>query len=78
MPSYYYRARDTSGRAHEGIEVAASEDEVLRALSQMRLTPVLIEPRAMNGAAATLRARRRDLFIRIPIRAPAGCPACAG
>ena len=51
MPSYYYRARDTFGRAHEGIEVAASEDEALRALSQMRLTPVLIEARAMNGAA---------------------------
>ena len=33
MPSYFYRARDLSGRAHEGIEVAASEDEVLRALA---------------------------------------------
>lgn len=58
MPSYYYRARDTFGRAHEGIEVASSEDEVLRALSQMQLTPVLIEPRAMNGnggAAAVAR-----------------------
>jgi type II secretory pathway component PulF len=52
MPSYFYRARDLSGRAHEGIEVASSEDEVLRALSQMQLTPVLIEPRSMNGAAA--------------------------
>ena len=51
MPSYYYRARDTFGRAHEGIEVAASEDEVLRALSNMRLTPVHIEARATNGAA---------------------------
>ncbi len=49
MPSYYYRARDTFGRAHEGIEVASSEDEVLRALSQMQLTPVLIEPRAIHG-----------------------------
>jgi len=53
MPSYYYRARDTFGRAHEGIEVAASEDEVLRALSNMRLTPVHIEARVVNGAAAT-------------------------
>ncbi len=51
MPSYYYRARDTFGRAHEGIEVASSENEVLRALSQMQLTPVLIEPRPMNGSA---------------------------
>ena len=50
MPSYFYRARDTSGRAHEGIEVAASEDEVLRALSNMRLTPVLIESRGTNGS----------------------------
>jgi type II secretory pathway component PulF len=49
MPSYFYRARDTYGRSHEGIEVASSEDEVLRALSQMQLTPVLIEPRALNG-----------------------------
>jgi type IV pilus assembly protein PilC len=56
MPSYYYRARDTMGRAHEGVEVAASEDEVLRALSQMQLTPVLIEARAMNGAAPSVRA----------------------
>jgi type IV pilus assembly protein PilC len=52
MPRYFYRARDTSGRAHEGIEVAASEDEVLRALSNMRLTPVLIEARGTNGAAS--------------------------
>jgi len=52
MPSYFYRARDTFGRAHEGIEVAASEDEVLRALSQMRLTPVLIEARSLNGNGA--------------------------
>jgi type II secretory pathway component PulF len=59
MPSYFYRARDLSGRSHEGIEVAASEDEVLRALSQMQLTPVLIEPRTLNGAgAAAVRAMR--------------------
>ncbi len=54
MPSYFYRARDTFGRAHEGVEVAASEDEVLRALSQMQLTPVMIEVRGMNGATATV------------------------
>ncbi len=46
MPSYYYRARDTSGRAHEGIEVAASEDDVLRILEGSKLTPVFIETRA--------------------------------
>ena len=52
MPSYFYRARDTFGRVHEGVEVASSEDEVLRALSQMQLTPVSIEARALNGLAA--------------------------
>ena len=57
MPSFFYRARDLSGRAHEGIEVASSEDEVLRALSQMQLTPVLIEPRTMNNGAASATAR---------------------
>ena len=46
MPSYYYRARDQRGDAHEGIEVAASEDEVLRILETSKLLPVLIEPRA--------------------------------
>ena len=45
MPSYFYRARDASGRAHEGIEVAPSEEEVLRILAGSQLTPVLIEPR---------------------------------
>lgn len=50
MPSYYYRARDTSGRAHEGIEVAQSEDEVLRMLAGMQLTPVFIEARAAAAA----------------------------
>lgn len=57
MPSYFYRARDLSGRPHEGLEVAASEDEVLRALAQMQLTPVLIEARAMNGSAARAAAQ---------------------
>ena len=68
MPSYYYRARDTFGRAHEGIEVASSENEVLRALSQMQLTPVLIEPRAMNGAAA-LNGRPARAAAAEPLRA---------
>ena len=45
MPTYFYRARDAQGRPHEGIEVAGSEDEVLRILSQSQLTPVLIEAR---------------------------------
>jgi type IV pilus assembly protein PilC len=52
MPSYYYKARDLSGRAHEGIEVAASEDEVLRILENSKLVPVLIEHRAPAGAPA--------------------------
>jgi type II secretory pathway component PulF len=52
MPSYFYRARDTSGRAHEGIEVAASEEEVLRILENSKLVPVTIEARA-PGASRT-------------------------
>jgi type IV pilus assembly protein PilC len=52
MPSYFYRARDASGRAHEGIEVAASEEEVLRILEGSQLTPVYIESRAPGTAAA--------------------------
>ena len=50
MPSYYYRARDMSGRSHEGIEVAASEEEVLRILEGSKLIPVFIESRAPGGA----------------------------
>ncbi len=45
MPTYFYRARDAQGRPHEGVEVAGSEDEVLRSLAQSQLTPVLIEAR---------------------------------
>lgn len=52
MPSYYYKARDLSGRAHEGIEVANSEDEVLRILENSKLVPVLIESRSPAGAEA--------------------------
>lgn len=52
MPSYFYRARDASGRAHEGIEIAASEEEVLRILENSKLIPVYIENRAPGGAAA--------------------------
>lgn len=52
MPSYFYRARDMDGRAHEGIEVATSEEEVLRMLENAKLVPVLIETRSAEGAAA--------------------------
>jgi type IV pilus assembly protein PilC len=51
MPSFYYKARDMNGRAHEGIEVASSEDEVLRILENSRLVPVLIESRSPTGPA---------------------------
>src|SRR5438105_432961 len=51
MPSYFYHARDLSGRAHEGVEVAASEDEVLRILENSKLVPVLIESRVPAGAS---------------------------
>ena len=52
MPSYFYRARDASGRAHEGIEVAASEEEVLRTLENSQLIPVFIENRVPGGVTA--------------------------
>ncbi len=49
MPSYFYRARDATGRAHEGVEVAASEEDVLRILASSQLVPVYIETRAPGG-----------------------------
>jgi type IV pilus assembly protein PilC len=52
MPSYYYRARDLEGRPHEGVEVATTEDDVLRMLSNAQLVPVSIETRAAEGEAA--------------------------
>jgi hypothetical protein len=67
MPSYFYRARDASGRAHEGIEIAASEEEVLRILENSQLIPVFIESRAPGGAAAVrgqLARRYQELLHR--------------
>ena len=56
MPSYFYKARDASGAPHEGIEVAQSEDDVLRTLAGLKLTPVSIEVRASaNGSAPEVR-----------------------
>src|SRR5438552_3787378 len=52
MPSYFYKARDANGRADEGIEIASSEEEVLRVLETSHLTPVFIESRAPSAAAA--------------------------
>ncbi len=53
MPSYYYKARDMSGRPQEGVEVAASEEEVLRILESSKLVPITIEAR-LPGASRTL------------------------
>ena len=61
MPSYFYKARDESGRAHEGIEIAASEEEVLRMLENSKLIPVYIESRAPGGVAAARGEVRRRL-----------------
>ena len=52
MPSFYYRARDLDGRPHEGVEVAGSEEDVLRMLEGSQLVPVSIETRAPEGEAA--------------------------
>lgn len=54
MPSYLYRARDANGRAHEGIEVATSEEDVLRTLAGLQLTPVSIELQASTNGAGRL------------------------
>jgi len=65
MPSYFYKARDAHGRAHEGIEIASSEEEVLRVLESSHLTPVMIESRAPNAAAAvrgTIAIRSAELM----------------
>ena len=56
MPSYFYRARDINGQSHEGVEVAGSEEEVLRMLENARLTPVFIENRE-PGAVASLQGQ---------------------
>ena len=68
MPNYYYRARDMDGRPHEGVEVAASEEEVLRMLENARLVPVSIETRAPDaeaGAGIDLRALGANLSQRM-------------
>jgi type IV pilus assembly protein PilC len=52
MPSFYYRARGLDGRPHEGVEVANSEEDVLRMLEGAQLVPVTIEARTIEGEAA--------------------------
>jgi type IV pilus assembly protein PilC len=53
MPSFYYRARDPEGRPHEGVEVASSEEDVLRMLEEAKLVPVLIEARDREAPAGS-------------------------
>jgi type IV pilus assembly protein PilC len=67
MPSYFYKARDASGRSHEGIEVAASEEEVLRILEGSQLTPDYIESRVPGGTTALrgeLAKRYQEMAVR--------------
>jgi type IV pilus assembly protein PilC len=52
MPSFRYRARDLDGRPHEGVEVANSEEDVLRMLENAQLVPVSIETHVPEGEAA--------------------------
>jgi type IV pilus assembly protein PilC len=56
MPSFFYRARDANGRAHEGIQVATSVEDVLRDLERSQLVPIFIENRSPS-VAATVRGR---------------------
>src|SRR5437867_588795 len=44
MPQYHFRARDMEGRSHEGMQVAASEEEVLRTLDASQLVAISIRP----------------------------------
>lgn len=67
MPSYFYRARDMSGKPHEGVEVASSEEEMLRILDGMKLVPVLIEsrtPGAGSGASSAWASEITGLYTR--------------
>ena len=52
MPSFYYRARDLDGRPHEGVEVANSEEDMLRLLENAQLVPVSIETGVSDAEAA--------------------------
>jgi type IV pilus assembly protein PilC len=65
MPSYYYKARDMSGRPQEGVEVAASEEEVLRILENSKLVPIYIEPRVpgVTRTAGSLMVRQFSAAI---------------
>jgi len=73
MPQYQYRARDMEGHAHQGVQTAASEEEVLRALDASRLIPVSIRvqaaprPRraARSAATPTPSAAQDDVFKRL-------------
>ena len=71
MPQYQYRARDMEGHAHQGVQTAASEEEVLRALDASRLIPVSIRvqapprPRRAAPSAATPTVAQEDVFKRL-------------
>jgi len=68
MPSFYYRARDLDGRPHEGVEVANSEEDMLRMLENAQLVPVSIETGVSDAEAApgmNLRALWRDFEQRL-------------
>src|SRR5437867_5461611 len=71
MPQYQYRARDMEGHAHQGLQTAASEEEVLRALDASRLIPVSIRveapprPRRAAPSAATPTVAQEDVFKRL-------------
>jgi type IV pilus assembly protein PilC len=56
MPSYFYKARDAQGQPHEGVQVAASEEEVVRALERAQLVPIDIVSRAAEREAGMARA----------------------
>jgi type II secretory pathway component PulF len=63
MPSFVYRAADTTGRVIEGVLDAESEAEAARALAQRSLMPLRMRPAKSKRAAA-----RDDLGVSTKIR----------
>ncbi len=55
MPSYFYRARDPEGRPHEGVQVATSEEEVVRTLERSKLIPIFVVTRAAESESRMAR-----------------------
>ena len=78
MPSFYYRARDLEGRPHEGVEVAGSEEDVLRMLEELQERQIqkTLEPKpaevAINDEDRAAALAQENKSAQPPTGAPAG------